>query len=56
MKASNIDFAHLNRIQKRIMSRDSQITEKEFRAESDKNQIEYYRWICKQVGELADLI
>ena len=53
---SNIDFAHFNRMQKRIMDKDSQVTKKEFFAESIEEQVQYYNWMCRQCGELAYLI
>lgn len=51
-----IDFEHLNRMQKRVMAKESWLTEKEFLKESLKEQFSYYRWLCQQCGELADLI
>ena len=51
-----IDFTHLDRMQRRIMTKESWITEKEFLAESEEEQNRYYQWMCKQCGELADLI
>lgn len=51
-----IDYDHLNRMQRRVMARDSWITEADFRAESPEEQSRYYQWMRAQCGELADLI
>jgi hypothetical protein len=51
-----IDFAHLDRMQRRIMAKESWITENEFRSEPAEEQYSYYRWMLVQCGELADLI
>ena len=55
-KTSREMFDHLNRMQKRIMSKDSQTTWKEFQAESLQDQRSYYNWMCRQAGELCDLM
>jgi hypothetical protein len=51
-----VDFNHLDRMQRRVMIRECWYTEKEFREHSSQEQQEYYRWLKKQCGELADLI
>ena len=51
-----IDFAKLDRMQRKVMAKDSWITEAQFRAESADEQFSYYRWMLVQCGELADLI
>lgn len=56
IKGFQIDFAHLDRMQRRIMTRENWITEKQFRAESPEEQLSYYRWMLQQCGELADLL
>ena len=60
MKDQNVDslkmFSHLDRLQRRIMTEDSYLTKEEFLSESLEEQVKYYQWMCKQVGELCDLI
>lgn len=54
--ANQVDFNHLDRMQRRVMASDSLVTEEEFRAEPEDEQRRYYNWMCQQCGELADLI
>jgi len=49
-------FDHLERMQNRIMAKDSLITWESFAKEPYRERIEYYNWMRKQCGELADLI
>jgi hypothetical protein len=56
MNGFRIDFAHLDRMQKRIMAKESWVTEEEFLAEPADERFSYYRWLCQQCGALADLI
>jgi hypothetical protein len=56
MNTEPVDFDHLDRMQHRIMTPESYVTEQEFRAEPESEQLQYYNWMRKQIGELADLI
>ena len=60
MKDQNVDslkmFDHLDRLQRRIMTKDSYLTKEEFLAGPLEEQIKYYQWMCKQVGDWCDLI
>ena len=49
-------YDHLDRMQKRVMAKDSMVTWQEFASESYSNRVRYYNWMRKQCGELADLI
>ena len=49
-------YDHLERMQQRIMAKESIITWQEFANEPYVERIEYYNWMRKQCGELADLI
>lgn len=49
-------FEHLDRMQRRVMIRESWITEEEFNAEPELEKLAYYHWMCQQCGEWADLI
>lgn len=55
-KAETQFFAHLDRMQRRIMTKDSWITEEQFLTETPFERLEYYKWMTQQCGELADLI
>jgi hypothetical protein len=56
MNAQAVDFKHLDRMQRRVMARESWVTKSEFFAESEQEQRRYYEWMRKQCGELADLV
>ena len=49
-------YDHIERLQAVVMDKDSIITWEQFATEPHKARIEYYNWMCKQCGELADLI
>ena len=51
----DIRFSHVQRMQARIMAADSQVTWGEWLAESEQERANYYRWLCQQAGEHADL-
>lgn len=53
-----VDFGHLDRMQKRVMTEDSWVTIKQLHEErwSDKSILEYWLYLRRQCGELADLI
>jgi hypothetical protein len=49
-------FNHLDRIQRRIMGWDSRITRSDWDEATPQEKDDYYRWMCNQIGELADLV
>lgn len=56
MTTTPVDYEHLDRMQRRIMDPESYVTEQEFRDEPESEQVRYYNWMRRQIGELADLI
>ena len=50
------NFEHLDRMQRRVMCPDSQITLEQWTSEPAEEQEEYYNWMLIQCGELADLL
>jgi len=49
-------YHHLDRMQRRIMTRDSWISYGEWLRESKAERNRYYQWMLKQCGELAVII
>ena len=49
-------YDHLERMQVRIMAKDSMVTWEQFAAEPYQARVDYYNWMRRQIGELADLI
>ena len=49
-------WGHLNRMQKRVMAADSQVTRTQFAESTHAEKIEYYEWMRQQCGSLCDLI
>ena len=49
-------FDHLERMQSRVMAKDSMVTWKQFTAEPYAERKRYYEWMRQQCGELCDLI
>ena len=51
-----IDFSKVDRMQRRIMAKESWMTEEEFRHAPHAEQQECFEWLYEQCGELASLI
>lgn len=49
-------FDHLDRMQKRVMTAESFVTKEEFLKAPIDEQNRYYQWMCRQCGELCNLI
>ena len=51
-----VSYDHLDRMQRRVLTRESWVSKAEFQKESADEQFSFYRWLLVQCGELADLI
>ena len=49
-------FEHIERMQVRVMAKDSYIDQDQWNAVTEDEQNKYYTWMCGQVGEHCDLI